>query len=350
MTKYSIVITTYNAEKFLEECLDSVFNQTYKNWELILVNDGSNDNSGNIAKKFADKVNVFVEANNEYKPEVIYLEHDNRGAVYSRERGIIATSGDYILFMDADDYWDADLLEKVDKVISETGSDIVQYGYRFKSEDGKDALDAGLSKKGASEFGIVTDDDNNSFSYNSLRISYSLWSRAFKSELFNKEAGFLEQYYDVNMTNDLLALSWPLSQAKTYCLADFYAYNYRIVGSSLCHDISIKKICSYFRSFGWAERCLRERNGESNEHMAFFSDRLSNIIFDEYRENIYTSSVADIKKVYEAAAEIYNIDTYLKMCIEKSNNWYKTAYLKSFLKRRIIIPKLLYYYSVIRNK
>lgn len=347
MRRYSIVTTIYNSEKYLKQCIESVRQQTYTNWELILVNDGSNDNSGLIAKEFAESVN-----SDETDSNVIYLEHENKGAVFSRERGIGKTSGEYILFLDSDDWWETDLLQRVNDIIDETDADIIQYGYMFKDEEGNDTLDAGVCRKGAYEGRekYMLYDDSNIFFYEALRTCYSLWSRAFKSTLFNKTEGFLERFYDVNMTNDLLALSWPLSQANTYCIANFYPYYYRIVGTSLCHDVSIKKICSYFRSLGWAEECLLNRNGNTKENIDFFSDRLSNIIFDEYRVNIYTSSNSDINDVYTAASSVKNLELYLKEAVKKSNNWYKTAYLKAFNRKGIIVPKLLYVYSQIRNK
>lgn len=109
---------------------------------MILVNDGSTDNSGKIAKNFTDKINQ-----SESESNVIYLEHTNHGALYSRERGICAATGDYLLFMDSDDWWDDNLIEEVNKVIQGTNYDIVQFGYKFKDENGNATTDAGISKK-----------------------------------------------------------------------------------------------------------------------------------------------------------------------------------------------------------
>ena len=235
--KYSIVLTVYNAELYLGQCLESIKSQTYENWELILVNDGSTDGSGKMAQKFAELINA-----GESLGSVLYLEHENMGAVFSRERGIARATGDYVLFVDADDYWDSNLIEKVDEAVRETGADIIQFGYKFVDEVGKETTDCGLTRKGGNgNNSLIVDKDNNSFSYKALTTCYSLWSRAFKRSLFDTEEGFYRDYYDVNMTNDLLAFSRPLSLAKLYCFTDFYPYNYRILESSLCHDVSIKK-------------------------------------------------------------------------------------------------------------
>jgi len=93
-----------NGEKFILEAIASVLAQTYNNWELLLVDDGSSDNSSAIARSYADKY-----------PEIRYLEHpnhQNRGMSASRNLGIRNAKGDYIAFLDADDIWLPQKLEK----------------------------------------------------------------------------------------------------------------------------------------------------------------------------------------------------------------------------------------------
>ena len=99
------IIIFLNAEKFIEEAIDSVFAQTYVNWELLLVDDGSTDGSTAIALRYAEQ----------YPDKVRYLEHDghqNRGMSASRNKGISNAKGDYIAFLDADDVWLPPKLER----------------------------------------------------------------------------------------------------------------------------------------------------------------------------------------------------------------------------------------------
>lgn len=94
----SCVINFLNTEKFLEEAIESVFAQTYKNWELLLVDDGSTDNSTTIARKYAEH----------YPEKVLYLEHEghrNRGASAARNLGVRNARGEFIAFLDADDVY-----------------------------------------------------------------------------------------------------------------------------------------------------------------------------------------------------------------------------------------------------
>ena len=94
----SVIINFLNEERFIEEAISSVFNQTYKNWELLLVDDGSTDRSTEIAKSYAQK----------YPDQIRYLEHqghENRGSSAARNLGADYAQGEYIAFLDADDIW-----------------------------------------------------------------------------------------------------------------------------------------------------------------------------------------------------------------------------------------------------
>lgn len=123
--KISIVVPVYNAEKFLKETIECVLNQTYPNFELILVDDCSKDNSAEIIKNEKDK-------------RVIYLKNEkNSGAAISRNNGIKYATGDYICFIDADDLWEKEKLEKQIKFMKEKNCEFSFTGYEFADENGK---------------------------------------------------------------------------------------------------------------------------------------------------------------------------------------------------------------------
>src|SRR5688572_5710594 len=99
----SIILCYYNEEKFLAEAVKSVIGQTYTNWELFLVDDGSSDQSAAIANGFAD----------DYRGKIFCLHHPchrNEGLSASRNLGIDQAQGEYVAFIDADDVWDAEKL------------------------------------------------------------------------------------------------------------------------------------------------------------------------------------------------------------------------------------------------
>lgn len=112
--KISIIIPVYNVENFLERCLQSVENQTFKNFEAIIINDGSPDNSYKIIDKFVERNDNFVT----YKIE-------NSGLGGARNFGLTKAQGEYIVFLDSDDYIAADCLEKFINKAETDNSDIV---------------------------------------------------------------------------------------------------------------------------------------------------------------------------------------------------------------------------------
>lgn len=129
--KVSVIIPVYNAEEFLSECLQSVISQTLWEIEIVLINDGSNDNSINIIREF--------EKND---PRLIVIDKENEGAGPSRNRGIMAAHGEFIAFMDADDYYpNNDVLEKL-YLISQKENCLIVGGKRIrKMEDGSLSYD-----------------------------------------------------------------------------------------------------------------------------------------------------------------------------------------------------------------
>lgn len=111
--KISVVIPVYNVEKYLKECLDSVLKQTYRNLEIILVDDGSKDNSGNICDEYAKKDN-----------RIKVIHKKNGGLSDARNAGINIAKGEYITFLDSDDYIEEDMYEFLVKNIEKANADI----------------------------------------------------------------------------------------------------------------------------------------------------------------------------------------------------------------------------------
>ena len=113
--KISIIIPVYNSEDFLNTCLDSLTKQSYKNLEIILVNDGSPKNCKEIANEYMKK-----------DERVKYVEHEkNKGLFQARITGFENSTGDYIAFLDADDYVSNDFYRELIQKAEETNSDIV---------------------------------------------------------------------------------------------------------------------------------------------------------------------------------------------------------------------------------
>ncbi|MEG1835103.1 MAG: glycosyltransferase family 2 protein [Oscillospiraceae bacterium] len=116
MSKVSIILPIYNIDKYLARCLNSIINQTYSNIEIILVNDGSTDNSAEICKEYKTK-----------DERILFFDNTNKGCSYSRNFGLENSTGEYILFVDSDDYIALDLVEKVLKEAEENECDMVVF-------------------------------------------------------------------------------------------------------------------------------------------------------------------------------------------------------------------------------
>lgn len=127
-THVSIIMPAHNAAKYLRQAVDSVLAQTYSNWELLLVNDGSNDATFNIAKEYAarDKRVILIETQSQ-KPI---------GVARARELAINAAQGRYMAFLDSDDWWQEDKLQKQVHFMQQTGAGMTHHDCTICTEDG----------------------------------------------------------------------------------------------------------------------------------------------------------------------------------------------------------------------
>jgi glycosyltransferase involved in cell wall biosynthesis len=112
----SIIIPVYNVEQYLEECLDSILNQTYKNYEIIAINDGSTDNSAKILEKYKQKYE-----------EIIVYHQENAGISVARNKGLKLAKGKYIYFLDSDDYIVSETIENLVKKMEKYNLDLIRF-------------------------------------------------------------------------------------------------------------------------------------------------------------------------------------------------------------------------------
>ncbi len=131
--KFSIIIPVYNTEKYLEKCLDSVFTSSYKNYEVIIINDGTEDNSENLINKYLKKYD-----------NIKYIKQKNMGLSVARNNGIKTATGDYILFLDSDDYIDKELLATLNTFTKD--EDVVRFQIReINNDKNNDILEDGFN-------------------------------------------------------------------------------------------------------------------------------------------------------------------------------------------------------------
>lgn len=223
----SIIVPVYNASEYLNQCIESILNQTYKELDIILIDDGSTDNSADICRQYQEQDN-----------RIEIVRQTNGGSVSARKAGLRAAKGIYIGFVDADDYIEPNMFERLHQKLKEFDVDFVHSG---KIMDNKVFCDY--------EEGIVDFAVHNRVAYfrenviETQKLAYPLWSKLFRADLV-KEAFFSlpdEQCYG----EDLLCMCNYLSQcSKFYMLKEAY-YHYRFREDSLSH-------------LSWFDICLQE--------------------------------------------------------------------------------------------
>ncbi len=210
--KISIVTTIYNVEKYIEKCLTSLVNQTYKDIEIILVNDCSTDSSMDIVSKFDDS-------------RIKIINHTvNKGAGWARRTGIAAATGDYVITVDGDDYISEDFIESLVKGAEETGADIVSGGITYIMEENYLEVKRFLPH--------VSENMQKFNDYSNQKIVF-LANKIVKRELYN-----LVPYSTRRYCEDTPVILPLLYYANKVAYVDNQGYFYLQHGESLCHKVN----------------------------------------------------------------------------------------------------------------
>lgn len=221
----SVIIPIYNVEKYLNKCIDSIINQTYKNLEIILVDDGSPDNCPQICDEYAKK---------DSRIKVIHKK--NGGVSSARNVGLINSTGNYIGFIDPDDYIEPIMYEKLLKVLKESNTLVSMCGF-YKIKDNKIVKTDNYDEKIISSEKLLKD----IFNYTSMG---TLCNKLFAKEIFfdinNNQLFFNET---IHYCEDVLMLETILSNKNNIAIHNQPLYNYIVSSNSICHgNISEKKL------------------------------------------------------------------------------------------------------------
>lgn len=172
MPKISVIVPIYKAEKYLPKCIDSILGQTFSDFELILVDDGSPDGCGAICDEYEKKDSRLC---------VIHLE--NGGVAAARNAGLDIARGEWVAFCDSDDYWAADYLEVMYGELLKTGADIVSCSFSVVSEDGTELRAIRYEARTAD---ITTQEQRNTLiivDIPGFQWAWSVWTKLFRREL-----------------------------------------------------------------------------------------------------------------------------------------------------------------------
>ena len=209
--KLSIVIPIYNAEVYLKECLDSIINQTFKNVEIIIVDDCSPDNSEAIVLEYMSK-----------DPRIKYIKHEhNRSVLQARNTGITNATGDYIWCIDPDDYIPTlDALQVLVHTINNTQADVIQFNIAHPDP----SLVNWLSP--LSDTLITNSQQIKDLFFNNMR-AFNLANRIVTNNLYKKAIVDIRQGLYLNMAEDLFVCSLIMNSANSYIGIQDSLYFYR---------------------------------------------------------------------------------------------------------------------------
>ncbi|MBQ4568565.1 MAG: glycosyltransferase [Ruminococcus sp.] len=225
----SVIIPVYNAEKFLDACVGSVLAQTYKNFEIILVNDGSKDSSGEICRRLAGK-----------HQSVVLVEQENQGVSAARNAGLALARGEYVVFADADDTLPAGALEALVKGAAEYDADLT-IGRIHQAED----IPTGVLE--GEEYLKKALEDN--------PITYSVWRILYKADFIN---GLEFPLGYVAHEDSYFIFTCALRKPRVALIKDV-VYNYTVVGSSASRSsFSIRKYNAICELLAKKEELVKE--------------------------------------------------------------------------------------------
>ena len=203
----SIIVPVYQAEQYIDRSLKSILSQTYKNIEVILVNDGSKDKSVEIIKKYMEK-----------DERIKLLNQTNQGAGAARNNGLEVANGEYIGFVDSDDWIEPDMYEYLYKIIKRENADIAACDFISTSR-----ADLKINNKKAEKLKSMNQEELMKFFFrvNGEKSFYSVCNLLYKRSLIENI-----RFPEGKITEDLLFNYWVYSKCNKYVLSNFVKYFY----------------------------------------------------------------------------------------------------------------------------
>ena len=281
MPLVSVIVPVYNEEKYLEECLESLRNQTFQDFEVICVNDGSTDGCAEILKGFAAKDNRFK-----------VITQQNRGLSAARNVGVKASVSQYVSYVDSDDFVHPRFLEILYKAATESGADITGCNFRkiysketlpelsgMKPKLFNPALDVLLSKKNF--------------------IHFNVWNKLYKREVIS-DIPFIEGIF----FEDWVYNCCVFAKADSFIWINDKLYGYRILNNSIMRSkFNLKKLDDYVVGIHSVRKFYKEKYPDlwlvvRNTRVARTVKMLMNNILRSQDKELYAAASIALKKLY----------------------------------------------------
>lgn len=326
--KVSVIIPVYKAEKYLAVCVDSVLQQTYKELEVILVEDGSPDQCGQICDEYAKK---------DSRVKVIHKE--NQGVSMARNTGLELATGEYVQFVDSDDYLDIHMIETLVNALEESKADLVLCGFYEKNLNfdrvSKAEEDVGVYEKAQFLKGIMK--NPYSFHYGVL------WNKLFKRE----KIGNLRFLADMDFGEDLIFNLHYFGCCHTIRVIDeplYYYIRYNMDSLMYIQAEGKREFSSYLR---YLEKrlLLFERYQNFYKEQGLYKAYANQV--NEYLLKVYVSEKIEIKRRHMTKQE-------KKQCLALLNENKQVKALKqemapAYYRKRVLKFRLAKYKVILRD-
>lgn len=281
-TALSIIMPVYNSEQYLRESIASVLAQTFTDFELILVDDGSTDGSLQICREYKEK-----------DPRIVLLEKEHRGASGARKAGVLAANAGYIGFLDNDDWIDKDMYANMYRIAAQYHPDLVSCGIIWEYESGQQEK----YRTDTYEEGLYNDLDEQIYPYmlwDFRREDYGLYHNLV-TKLFKKEL-LLEVYEQIDerifFGEDALTLcSYCMKAHSIYIMKKAY-YHYRIHTGSMCHQKNLSLMDNMWR----LHEGLRK---------TFISTKCEQSLMRQLRRYILDVNTHLMRQLFDVNTEVY---------------------------------------------
>lgn len=251
MPKFSIIVPAYNMEKYIKRTLDSIKKQTFKDYEVIVIDDGSTDKTVEVAKKAKVKV----------------IEHKHAGLSVVRNAAIKEAKGDYIVMLDSDDWWDKDLLKKLDES-SKNDADVIRFQIRTVTDNGEEVEyheEEFTGLNGVDAFKKIT-----SYHYLDSACIYAVKRKYYQKEKF---AFAKDRVHEDFGTVPL----WIVKANKVNCI-DYTGYNYYRRSDSIMntedYEWKKKKADDFFYHYKYLINEINKTDLDSSYFKSFISNSL----------------------------------------------------------------------------
>lgn len=311
MTKFKISIITpvYNAEKYIERCIKSIKNQSYKNIEHIIIDDGSTDDTLKICQKYDKNIKL--------------IHKENEGVSKARNVGLEKSTGDYVLFVDADDWLEKDMCEKLISKCTKKEVDIVVCGYNEYYENKKASVSKKLSTKKLSFTKLITDENTNFGGFP--------WNKLIKKSIIKNKFDEKVHYYE-----NLLFFLQNCSENTNYEIVNECLYNYCINDTSAVHSkkYSLKKLSSLDALNKIIPLLPKDTviNHKIHYVNAYYNNLFSLETKMPQQKKIITNYKKDMNKYYQDIMQTKGVPIKVKLKLFCMHNLYFIYYIYKIIK------------------